>query len=407
MAKKETAGIITEYNPFHAGHKWMVQQLKNSGVQTVVCVMSSQYVQRAEPALFPVDVRVKAAIASGADLILRLPVPWAIQSAEGFGLAGAGMLAALGCVDLLAFGAETPEIEKLQSVADFLGTPAFETEIKQQLATGESFAAARQKALEKVAPGGGELLASPNNILGIEYCKALNRLQKENLLGPLPAYPQPVAIARQGAEHDGMPVGEYASASWLRGQFFEGNIMNLEKWVPKEAFPFYKAAVENGRVLDKTRWEIAMLSRLKGMSAQEIAFFAGDAEGLENRMAQQIENAASLQQLYDGVKTKRYAHSRIRRMALAASLGIPLKISPLVPFLHVLGASQNGLELLKKAKETAVLPLSTSLAQLSRHSEAAQQAATLEAKAESLYLHCLQSPAAGGEAYKNPFYIKE
>ena len=144
MAKKETAGIITEYNPFHAGHKWMVQQLKNSGVQTVVCVMSSQYVQRAEPALFPVDVRVKAAIASGADLILRLPVPWAIQSAEGFGLAGAGMLAALGCVDLLAFGAETPEIEKLQSVADFLGTPAFETEIKQQLATGESFAAARQ-----------------------------------------------------------------------------------------------------------------------------------------------------------------------------------------------------------------------------------------------------------------------
>ncbi len=405
--KNYTAGIITEYNPFHAGHKWMVDHLKENGAKAVVCVMSSQFVQRAEPALFPADVRVKAAIESGVDLILRLPAPWAIQSAEGFGLAGVGMLAALGCVDVLAFGAETPDSEMLTLTAAALEASAFKKELKNQLATGQSFAAARQAALGAVLPEAAALLESPNNILGIEYCKGLNKIKQENLLGTLAALPRPLALPRQGAQHDGVPVGEFASASWLRKEYFSGDIANLQGWVPKEALPFYVEAARNDRVIDKNRWEMAMLSRLKGMPAEKLAAYTGSTEGLENRMVQAIENASTLQQLYDGVKSKRYAHSRVRRMALSACLGIPFKVPSLVPFLHVMGASRAGVALLKEAKQTAILPLASSFAQLSRFSEAARQAALWEAQAESLYLYCLQNPAAGGEAYKNPVYIQK
>lgn len=400
-----TAGIVTEYNPFHLGHQWMVQQLKHKGAGAVVCVMSSQFVQRGEPALFPVDVRVKAAMAGGVDVVLRLPVPWAIQSAEGFGLAGVGMLAALGCVDVVAFGAETPDVEQMNQVAALLETPAFKEELQRQLSTGQSFGAARQRALEAIAPGGAALVAQPNNILGIEYCKGLQTIRRKNLLGKLDTYPTPLAMPRQGAMHDGLPVGEYASASWIRSQLTPGACHTIEPWVPKTGFALYQQAQQQGRVLDKTRWEIAMLSRLKGISVENILAYAGAMEGLENRMVQGIQRATSLSQLYAQVKTKRYAHSRIRRMALAAALGIPLQVPPMVPFLHVLGASKQGLELLKQAKHTAVLPVSTSFAKLSRHSPLAQQAATWEAKAESLYLYALQTPAPGGEVFRRPVYL--
>jgi len=140
------AGIVAEYNPFHKGHAWMIDMLREGGVETIVCVMSGSFVQRAGPAVMPTHVRAKAAIAGGADLVLRLPVPWAVASAEGFAQGAAGLLAALGCVDILAFGAEDDNIEQLIGVAELLLIEDFNSLVRVYLSNGQSYPAARAAA---------------------------------------------------------------------------------------------------------------------------------------------------------------------------------------------------------------------------------------------------------------------
>lgn len=411
MQNIKVAGIVTEYNPFHKGHEWMIEQLRQRGYGAVVCVMSGPFVQRAEPAILPTWVRAKAALVAGADLVLRLPVPYATASAEPFAMGGVGILAALGCVDVLAFGAECDDTEQLWQVAQTLQTEEFYALLREELKQGVSFAVARARAVEKMLPGATHAVSSPNNILGIEYCKAIQsnikgELQKRDFSKEL----QPVALQRKGAGHDGAPAEEIASASWLRKKAWnnESGVQEWKGWVPEICLPIYQNAEREGDILDGSRWELALLARLKGCAASDFAPYCGKAdEGLAERMAVAAQDAVCLQELYAGAKSKRFAHSRVRRAALATAMQLPLQLSALPPFIQVLAANKIGMAVLKKAKTTSCLPVSTSLAKLQNSSAVAQVVATTEAKAEDMYSFCKMKAAPGGTAYTKQAIINK
>ena len=389
-------GIIAEYDPFHAGHAWQIAQARQMGAEAVVCVMSPSVVQRGSFALFPTQVRVRAALAGGADLVLCLPAPYATLSAEGFAAAGVGILDALGCVDTLCFGAETPDAGLLQRTAHTLCRASFQREMGHTLKNGTSFASARAAAAESVQPGAAKVLATPNNILGVEYCKAIEMQKSALAVLPLP---------RKGADHGQTAPDEtgFSSASTLRRLFSEQGAQALAPYVPNPCLPLYQRAQQDGLFHNETAASVALLSRLRGLSLRQLAGIRGVNEGLEHRLQHGIQTTSSLSELYDALKTKRYAHARLRRLVLDAALGYTNALPALPPYLHVLGASGAGLSLLKTAKRTARLPLSVSLAHLKRESDATRLVADAHSAAEDLAALCLSSPLPCKTAYTQPF----
>ena len=208
------AGIICEYDPFHLGHRYQIGRVRQLlGPDTaVVCAMSGNFVQRGDFALLRKHARAEAAVRGGADLVLELPLPWAISSAEGFAAGGVGVLSGTGLVDTLAFGSECADADRIGRTADALLSDAFSAAMRAELAQGDSFAAARQRAAERLTGADAAILASPNDILGVEYVKALRR--QGSAITPL-------ALPRVGAAHDG-GAGEHASASHIRGLLLGG-----------------------------------------------------------------------------------------------------------------------------------------------------------------------------------------
>ena len=207
------AGIITEYNPLHMGHVHLMAEARRLlGPETgILCVMSGNYVQRGDFAVAGKHARAAAAVRSGADLVLELPVPWALSSAEGFAAGAVEILKATGAVSHLVFGSEGGDAAPLVRCAEALCSGAFPEALREELKKGDSFPAARQRALLGLVPE-GDALSRPNDTLGVEYCKALRG-----------SGIQPVAVLRRGAAHDGADVGDgIASASAIRALLRQG-----------------------------------------------------------------------------------------------------------------------------------------------------------------------------------------
>lgn len=387
----EFAGIIAEYDPFHNGHAAQLQMLRAAGARRMAVCMSHGAVQRGGFALLPGAVRVQAALQAGADLVVALPAPYACQGAEGFAAAGVALLSALGC-DTLAFGAETPDAAALLQAARLVDSPALAQGLQARLATGQTFAAARAAAAEDLAPGTGALLASPNNILGVEYCKAI--LRQGSHLTPLP-------LPRLGAGHNTDETGDVqgrpvASASRLRALAWQDGLEAALDYVPAQAGEAYRAAAARGELLDPDKFSVAVLARLRGRSRAALAGVRGVSEGLENRLYAAVQKAGTVQELYDLLKTKRYPHARLRRLTLDAALDVrPGVLPPLPPFLHVLGARRAAL----RALQYAALPASTSLADLTRTDLRAEAAAALYSRFADLSALCRQTPLPAGLAY--------
>lgn len=396
------AGIIAEYDPFHNGHAWQLAQARALGAQRVAVAMSCGLTQRGALPLLPEPVRVQAALACGADLVFALPAPCACAGAEAFARAGVRILAAAGC-DTLVFGAETPDTALLQKAARVLCSKEYRAALRQQLAAGarsfaagaRSFAAARQAAVQALCPGSdvAALLDKPNNNLAVEYCKAIIEQNVEM---------QPIALPRQGADH-GQALTEsahaaFASASALRALWAEGGAAALAPYVPEKALKLYIQAKYDGKYTNFAVMGHCELALLRAACAEQAPFAAvrGVSEGLEHRLENAVRETASLPALLDALTTVRYPRARMRRLAMDAALCYTAQTPALPPYLHLLGARKEALPL---PGETA-LPLSHSLARLSRENELCAQMAAAQSRASDLGALCRAKPEPMGGIYR-------
>lgn len=333
----ETVGIICEYNPLHLGHRKQIRRIREkSGEDTaVVCLMSGNYVQRGAPAIFHKSLRAKAAILAGADLVLELPVTVSLSSAEGFAAGGVAILDRL--CDKLCFGAENADAELLQRTAHALLSPAFPDALHGRLDEGLSFPAARQKALEDMGCD-SSLLDAPNNILAVEYCKAIES-QSASIV--------PMPVFREGSYHDSAIDPENPSATALRRQIESGGA-----WlsgIPDPAKPVFERAA----VHTLAAGQRAVLARLRSMTEAEFEALPFGSEGLWRKLMHAVKQEDSPDAIAAAVKSKRYTRSRIDRMILCAFLGITAQeLSSPAPYVRVLALNSRGGAVLRPHRNT-------------------------------------------------------
>ena len=370
-------GIVAEFNPFHNGHKYLIDSIKNNGENTVTVVMSESFVQRGECACLSPNARIRMALSCGADLVLSLPVPYATASAERFALGGLSVLGGLGCVDALAFGAETDNAENLKKCADVLVSDEFSDALEKCLNEGVSFPAARQKAVEEISGKEiADILSSPNNILGVEYIKAINKLSLNMKINP---------ITRKAVAHDSEEAnGEFCSASAIR-EMLE-NKKSFDGFLPQESLNILNEEIKNQKApASYSELETAIIYKLRSMDVEDFKALPDVSEGLEYRLFDAVKTSSYLEEVLEKVKTKRYTHSRIRRIIVCAFLGIKKEdvLAP-VPFIRVLGFNEKGAKILKKAKETATLPIVTKSSEINALGEVAKRVFELECFARDM-----------------------
>ena len=365
-------GVICEYNPFHLGHKKQFDLIRKEFGEdaAIVCLMSGNFVQRGYPAIFHKSLRAAAAIECGADLVLELPPIFALWSAEGFAAGGVKILSKF--CDYLCFGAESGTAESLMATAAALLSPEFSDALGKELDKGVSFAAARQQAVAAMGID-ASLLEKPNDILGIEYCKAI--LARNCAMVPF-------VINRSGNYHAAEPEPENPSATSLRKLLQEG--APWQTYVPAEA----AAIFENAPIYTLAAGERSVLARLRTMTNDEFEATPFGSEGLWRKFMRNCRNCATLQEILTATKSKRYARSRLDRMVMCAFLGLTveeMQLSP--PYVRVLGFNETGTSVLKIARQTGDFP---HIGEKTGHEYEA-----LEQRLESLYgLFRVDSPAA-------------
>ncbi len=362
----------------------------------VVCVMSGNYVQRGDFAVAGKWARAAAAVRSGADLVLELPLPWAVSSAEGFAAGAVEILKATGVITHLVFGSETGDAAPLARLAEVLSGDGFDHALRRELTKGDSFAAARQRAVSALlSPEKAALLENPNDILGVEYCKALRG-----------SGIRPAAVLRKGAAHNDETAGN-GSASAIRAMIRRGEAA-LSLMAPAMA-DAYRAERDAGRapaLLENC--ERAVLARLRFMEESDFAALDPGREGLYRRLYRASRSAASVAGLLEAVKTKRYPLARLRRMALWAYLGLPPAPPEAPPYLRLLAANERGTALLAQMRKTAALPVLTKPASVRRMGPDAQRLFALEDRASRLYaLACPDPTAAFDEWRAGPVIVRE
>ncbi len=332
----KNVGIICEYNPFHNGHARQLRAVREQG-GVCVCLMSGNYVQRGEPAIFDKWTRAKAAALCGADLVLELPVTYALRSAEGFAAGGVEILDRMGCIDGLCFGSETDDINIIMSTAKALDKPEFSQNLKKELKAGVSFPTARQLALEAMGED-GSVLETPNAILAVEYCKAL--LRRNSAI-------QPLLIHREGDYHGGTDP-DAPSASFLRTQ------TDWHGYVPEDALACFAGVPRHSVAAGQRAW----LARLRSMEEAEFERLPFGSEGLWRKVLSACRTEPTLEAIVQAAKSKRYTRTRLMRLLLCACLGITeeMLMQP-APYVRVLAVNGRGQRVLRQAKQGGDLPL--------------------------------------------------
>ena len=390
------AGIIAEYNPLHLGHCCQLRRLRALlGEETpVICAMSGNFVQRGDFALLGKHARAEAAVRSGADLVLEIPLSWACAPAERFAQGGVEVLLGTGLVTDLVFGSESADAGAIRSATEALLGPDFPEALRRELAGPHSFAAARQRALAGlIGEEGAEVLSRPNDILAVEYAKALSREGSEVHLVP---------ILRQGAGHD-QDGGEYPSAGSIRRMIQEGRRAEALAAMAPAMRELYEAEEAWGRApVFAAGAERAILAQLRRMGEADFLALDAGGEGLGNRLAAAAREAASLEEVLDRAKTKRYAYSRLRRLALWAYLGLrPETLPARVPYLRPLAMNARGRALLAAMRKGAALPILTKPADVRRLTPEAQAVFRREVLATDLYTLAFPGdPAPGGAEWR-------
>lgn len=413
-------GIIAEYNPFHNGHLYHINSSKAIyQADAAVCVMSGNFIQRGEPAVADKWARAEMALSSGIDLVLELPVVYAMSSAEFFAYGAVKILDSLGVVDYISFGSEAGSMELLDAAASVLFEEPEEYRelLKAALSRGISFPAARQEALEAYlsASGAAEVLSSSNNILAVEYLKAIKKLSSRM---------QPVTIQRKQAPYNSEELtGAISSATSIRKLLDSSDIIKnkalfsntkalLSITMPEASAKILMREIEAGRApVFPSSFDTILLSALRRMAPEDIRNLPYVSEGLENRITEAAAASGSVNELIDRICTKRFTRTRIQRILFSALAGIASNDIEAFQenggpcYIRVLGFNDNGRRLLSQIKNKATLPIIMKTADFKKDSNPfVSRMIQLEAAATDQYVLAFEdkgSRNAGQEFTRN------
>ena len=361
----KTAGIIAEYNPFHTGHEYQIKYVKEKlGADFVVIAMSGDFVQRGTPALFSKYVRAEMALKGGADLILELPVSSSTASAELFAKGGVQLLDGIGVTDILCFGSECGDTRILMELAKLLvdEPPEFQAALRLNLKEGMTFPKARSQALTEVLPEPWkyqQVLSSPNNILGIEYCKAILR-EKSSI--------SPVAIKREGNDYHEKSLAEniFPSASAIRKAIMDTyNARTLENFLPESCRDVFFQTVSDHNYLLENDLDLIYRYRLLQETEELLCSYLDMSHSLARRILSCRNQYETFSQFANQLKTKDITHTRIQRALLHMLLHIH-NVPEQIPYARVLGFRKSSASLLGEIKKHSRIPLLTKLSDASK-----------------------------------------
>lgn len=389
----KTVGLITEYNPFHNGHAYHIEKAKMlTGADRVIVVMSGDFVQRGAPAVMPKHLRTESALLSGASLIIELPVCFATGSAEYFAQGSISLLNQLGCIDSICFGSECGDLHLLEEIAQILADEPIEyqTALKQALKEGASFPAARQEALNIYSDKYSEILASPNNILGIEYLKALAKIHSKM---------EPFTIKRIGAGYHDMDIdGQFSSATAIRSDIYQLADVNssseslplthIQTQVPSSCHELMKKNYQTRYPVKADDFSLLLKAKLLSETAGSLSHYLDMSPELANRILRLRNDYLSFEQFCDLLKTKELTRSRISRSFIHVLLGITndwlTAMKAPAPYARILGFRRDHADLLGILKQTSDIPLITSPARAVL-ADTAYQMLELDIYASDLY----------------------
>ncbi len=355
-------GIIAEYNPFHNGHKYHINEAKlQTNADFVVIIMSGSFTQQGNIAVLNKFERAKIALDCGADLILELPTVYATSSSENFCFGAVDILNSLGCITHLAFGSECQDIESLKSIANKLIQKEDNIILltKKYLTKGITSAKARDLALSEILEESEyKEISKPNNILGLEYLKSLSKLNSTI---------EPIIIERKEAGHNDRTIEKsdsIASATSIRTALIseDADLNKIQKLVPSSCFNLLtsKKILSNNNLFELLKYEILKLGKDKISNIHDVS------EGLENRIYQAAQDSKNYNELVMGIKSKRYTMGRIKRILIYILLGINKELySNLfgVKYGRILKVSKNSKSLLKIINKNTTIPILSNISE--------------------------------------------
>ena len=373
------SAVICEFNPFHNGHLYLINKMREQGSTHVVAIMSGNYTQRGDPAIIDKQMRARIAMECGVDLVVELPVPFAVASAERFASAGVGIINGMGCIDNLYFGAECTKQDILTKICTVLNKDEIVSLVKNEMKRGVTYAVAVSNVVKSfLGQSAADELRKPNNILAVEYIKALMRLNS-NI--------KPVPIKRISVDHDGTFTNEnMASASYIRSSILSEE--DISKFVPSECMRIITEEIRQSRCpVTAKAFERELFIRLRGMTCEQLKNIAEVGEGIENKILSSANNTCSYNDLINNVKSKRYTHARLRRILLYVLLGIDKQIQSKMPeYIKVIGFNRRGAQVLKRIKSDGTFPIITKVSEQKRINNQSQLTLlTKEKEVDNIY----------------------
>ncbi len=394
----KTIGIVAEYNPFHSGHLYQIEYLKNLYDCNIVIAQSGSCTQRGEIALFSKFNRAKTAVNNGADLVLEIPFPYSSLSAEGFCFAGVNLLKEVG-VDAICFGSESANINLLKDIAKFLLSDEYNNLLKKYLNEKLPFAKARQKAILEKFKNSKDIISSSNDILAIEYIKSALILNWDCDFIP---------IKRKGALYNDLKGKDgTASATMIRNSIAIKDVKEILDYIPKNASDVFLSCIKNKEyfIFDKS-FEKSLLFTLKTKDVEYFKKVSECNEELSFAFFKALKTAVSVKELFSLLPTKTYTKARLRRIMLFAFLEVFDNFFNTVPYIRILASSDEGLTIVKEATKTTLLPISHSIKKIQQENEACRLIAEYEHRAFTAFSSFCKKPISKSLDFTTPMYKK-
>lgn len=377
------AGIVAEFNPLHNGHKYLLDQAKANS-DLVVCVISSNFVQRGEPSIISKFERAKIAVTCGADICLELPTPWSMSTAQNFALGALSQLIKFN-ITTLYFGSESADLTGLLKISETLNSEEFNEKIKNHLNDNLTYAKVRQNVLLETLGDTANLLDGQNDTLAVEYISAAKKFNTNIDFVP---------IKRQGANHNASSdFNGFSTSTLIRKAIKEEKLEQIKSFLPKASHDI----LENSNFAHIDKLNLAIMAKLKTMKYDEFLKLPDLSEGIENRLYGAIKSSVDYNDLCEKVKTKRYTMARIRRLILSAFLGIDNTFFlKKIPYVRVLATNERGLKYISKIKSDNIV---LQVSELNRLDEFSKKIFDLECKISDVYNLALEKAENSGSDY--------